>query len=109
MPRKKWFSAKDCHGMDEYRNIPEGSILVIKPERLKKMLSSPIPNKQLVVATGGFGLSQATSSPSIFVHSLEDESRKYQMHRDDFLGVLKQEVYEQIEIYIRNGTIIEFS
>lgn len=66
----------------------EGKILVINPSRLNDNYKTP--EDQLFMATSGFGCSPTASGRAVFGYFIKDDER-YCWHREDFIGVLKDE------------------
>lgn len=81
------FGPKHC---DTIWQELEGKVLVMKPSTLKESYWSP--ENQLWVATGGFGCSPTASGRAVYATCLGDGEKNVRWNREDFLGVLKEEL-----------------
>ena len=82
------YDASHCQDDKEHVDY-EGKVLVLNPTLLKDKYKTP--GDQLVLAQGGFGCSPTASGRKVFGIFLKD-GEKCQYLRNDFLGVLKDEL-----------------
>lgn len=81
------FEAEDC---DTIWQELKGKVLVMKPSTLKESYWSQ--ENQLWVATSGFGCSPSAVGRAVYATCLGDGEDNVRWNREDFLGVLKDEL-----------------
>lgn len=94
--RKKLFDGNDVIPLHRVRESLQGKILVLYAETLHKDFQTP--KHQLFVAQSGFGTEPGTLGSAIDGYYLVD-GIEFGFHRNDFIGVLKNEIVDDYGLY----------